>query len=170
MRPDVAVFVDAADDVDLAEERVARGFGAVAILEEVRIARRVAERDFMTFVQRRFACALERVQDADTDGAHDERGDGADQELVAKTTGEACGEGAEVYRFGARGLLASSAGEKIDFDHGRGLGGLAAAVLGDHATSRSARPMGSISSGAISSVTSDASAPSRTFRFASGFA
>ena len=42
VRPDEAIFVEALDDVHLAEQRVAHRFGAIAILEEVRIARRVA--------------------------------------------------------------------------------------------------------------------------------
>ena len=44
VRPYEAIVVQTADDVDFAKQRVANGLGAIAIFEERRVARRIANR------------------------------------------------------------------------------------------------------------------------------
>ena len=123
VRPDEAVFVEALDDVDLAEQRSRARFGAVALLEEVRIARRVAKRVVAALVElasRRGlrACTARRRRAAATTSA----AIAPIRNLSRRrpVTPAAIAPRSTAWRCAA--FLLACAWQEIDFDHGRGVG------------------------------------------------
>ena len=81
------------------ESRV--GFGAIAILEEVRVARRVAKRAVASLGERRLARrSAACTGSAGADARRRPRATAPIEELVAEAAGDAGGDRAEVDRSG----------------------------------------------------------------------
>src|SRR6266853_2304678 len=156
VRPDVAVRVDAADDVDLGDERVADSLG-LPLLRDHRVEAPLLRLHLDAAVLRHPQPRALRDEPQQPATDHDQRGRAGGEQpgvIDARKQTPEIGQ-RELEARAAAGRLLLLSGKKIYFDHAARL---------------SARPTDSISSGAISSTATDSNTESRTLSRCTGLA
>src|SRR6266513_2176928 len=156
VRPDVTVGVDAADDVDLRDQRVADALG-LAFLRDHRVEPPLLGLHLGEAVLGYAQSRALRDEPQQPAPDHDQRGRAGHQQPRVLDARQ------EAPEVGQRQLEARAAGGRLLVLTGK-------KIYFDHSLLHSARPTESISSGATSSTATDSNTESRTFRRCTGLA